>query len=76
MSFTETGKYSLSSGIGGSEEHIDESGTSTKTTSKHEFGVSVNAGVKAGIKAGVTAATPFKNASVEASVGLDYKYSK
>lgn len=76
MSFTETGKYSLSSGIGGSEEHIDESGTSTKTTSKHEVGVSVNAGVKAGIKAGVTAATPFKNASVEASVGLDYKYSK
>ena len=76
MSFTETGKYSLSSGIGGSEEHIDESGTSTKTTSKNEFGVSVNAGVKAGIKAGVTAATPFKNASVEASVGLDYKYSK
>ncbi len=76
MSFTETGKYSLSSGIGGSEEHIDESGTSTKTTSKHEVGVSVNAGVKAGIKAGVTAATPFKNASVEANVGLDYKYSK
>ena len=76
MSFTETGKYSLSSGIGGSEEHIDESGSSTKTTSKHDFGVSVNAGVKAGIKAGVTAATPFKNASVEANVGLDYKYSK
>lgn len=76
MSFTETGKYSLSSGIGGSKEHIDESGKSTKTTSKHEVGVSVNAGVKAGIKAGVTAATPFKNASVEASVGLDYKYTK
>ncbi len=76
MSFTESGKYSLSSGFGGSEEHVDETGTSTKTTKKHEFGVSVNAGVKAGIKAGVTAATPFKNASVEASVGLDYKYSK
>lgn len=75
MSFSESGKYSLSSGVGGSKEHIDETGSSTKTTSKHEFGVSVNAGVKADIKAGVTAATPFKNASVEASVGLDYKYS-
>lgn len=76
MSFSETGKYSISAGQGGSEEHVDESGTSTKTTKKDEFGVSVNAGVKAGIKAGVTAATPFKNATVEASVGLDYKHSK
>lgn len=76
IAFSETNKYSLSSGIGGSEEHIDETGTSTKTTSKHEFGVSVNAGIKADIKAGVTAATPFKNASVSADIGLDYKYSK
>lgn len=74
--FSESGKYSLSSGIGGSEEHIDETGKSTKTTSKHEVGVSVNVGAKAYIKAGVTAATPFKNASVEANVGIDYKYSK
>jgi len=76
QSFTETNKYSLSSGIGGSKEHIDESGMSTKTKSTHEFGVSLNVGAKAGIKAGVTAATPFKNASVEANLGLDYKYSK
>jgi len=76
LSFSESGKYSLSSGVGGSEEHIDESGTSTKTTSKHEFGVSVNAGVQAGLKAGITKGTPFKNASVSANVGLDYRYSK
>lgn len=75
ISFTESGKYSLSAGKGGSEEHIDETGKSTKTSSQHEAGVSVNVGVKAGIKAGVTAATPFKNASVEAEVGVDYKYT-
>ena len=76
MSFSETNKYSISSGIGGSKEHIDESGKSTKTTTKNEFGVSVNAGVKADLKAGVTKGTPFKNASVEGKIGLDYKHSK
>lgn len=87
MSFSETGKYSISAGVGGTKEHIDETGTSTKTTKKHELGVnyeigsSVNVGAKADLKAGVTKGTPFKNASVDAGVsvdqkfGLDYKYS-
>ena len=76
ISYSKTNKFSLSSGVGGSKEHINESGTSTKTTSKNEFGVSLNAGVKTGLKASVTKGTPFKNASVEGSVGLDYKHSK
>lgn len=88
ISFSETGKYSLSSGIGGSMEHIDEYGKSTKVTKKDEFGISygnettINVGAKADLKASVTKGTPFKNASVEAGIsnkssfGLDYKHSK
>lgn len=85
MSFAESGKYSLSSGIGGSKEHIDETGTSTKTTKKHEFGVSVNAGIKNTTGANVGVEVPFENASLKAGVsgsvekslsgGLDYKYT-
>lgn len=75
FSYSETGKYTLSAGIGGSEEHIDETGSSTKTTKGHEFGVGINVGAKADLKASVTKNTPFKNASVEGSVGLNYKYT-
>jgi len=86
-SFSETGKYTISSGVGGTKEHIDETGTSTKTTKQHELGVSyevgtsLNVGIEADLKAGVTAGTPFKNASVNAGasvdqkLGLDYKYT-
>lgn len=87
MSFTETGKYTISAGVGGTKEHIDETGKSTKTTKKHELGVNyevgtnINIGAKADLKAGVTKGTPFKNASVNAGasvdqkLGLDYKYT-
>jgi len=87
MSLSQTGKYTISAGVGGTKEHIDETGTATKTTKKHELGVNyevgtnLNIGVKADLKAGVTKGTPFKNASVgaDASVsqklGLDYKYT-
>lgn len=75
LAFSETGKYSISSGIGGTEEHIDETGKSTKTTSKNEVGVSANVGVEAKLKGAVTAATPFKNASVKAELGLEYKHT-
>lgn len=76
QSFSETNKFALSSGKGGTTEHIDENGNSSKTTKTNEFGVSVNVGVEAGIKAGITAPTPFKNGKVSADLGLDYKHSK
>lgn len=85
MSLTESGKYSISSGIGGSKEHIDETGTSTKTTKKDEFGVSVNVGASVGSTSGTKASKSFDNKYAEASnggsfgasvnVGLDYKHT-
>ncbi len=82
IAFSETGKYVLSSGEGGSEEHIDETGTSTKTTKKHELGVSVNVGFKLGIGAGAEV-EPYKNVTLKGNIsgertenwGLDYKYT-
>ncbi|MBQ7964519.1 MAG: leucine-rich repeat protein [Ruminococcus sp.] len=76
ISLTESGKYSISSGIGGSEEHIDETGKSTKTTKKNEFGVSANVGIKAETGPTIIGPVPFKNITAEANVGMDYKHTK
>ncbi len=79
MSLSQTDKYSLSSGIGGSKEHIDEKGNSTKVTKKDEFGVSVNVGTKSSLGANVGLGDGVGiNAGKEysANLGLDYKHSK
>lgn len=78
QSFSQTNKYTLSSGIGGTVEHIDENGKSSKVTKYQEFGVNAKVGINAGLEAKVkkvpiVGVGGSVNGSVSGELGLNYK---
>lgn len=78
-SFTDSKKYAISSGQGRTKEHIDENGTSTKTTKKNEVGVSLNVGVAADLNPKGSILKKLDNvkgAKATGNFGVDYKHSK
>ena len=80
QSYSSTNKYSIGAGIGGTKEHIDENGKSTKVTKYQELGMnynvgtSMNVGLNAGIgKKDVASVGGDIGLGVEQSFGINYK---